>query len=89
MYESERYQRRQRMLRFALNLLIPGGSALYVGAFGKGVTLLVFWSVGAAMIAARPWFLSDPMALVAALQIPIRWRLLRRFRFLRFMWAQP
>jgi hypothetical protein len=22
------------------------------------------------MIAARPWFLSDPMALVAALQIP-------------------
>jgi tetratricopeptide (TPR) repeat protein len=70
MYEAERYQHRQHMLRFALNLLIPGGGALYVGAFGKGVTLLVFWSVGAAIVAARPWFLSDPMALVAALQIP-------------------
>jgi hypothetical protein len=70
MYEAERYQRRQSMLRFALNLLIPGGGALYVGAFGKGVTLIVFWSIGVAIIAARPWFLSDPMALVAALQIP-------------------
>ncbi len=70
MYEAERYQRRQRMLRFGLNLLIPGSGSLYVGAFGNGVTLIVLWSVGAAIIVARPWFLSDPTALVAALQIP-------------------